>query len=115
MVGCLTPCQVFACLQSPRRFHLPSCRKGYTRYTPNTGTSALRKAICKKLKDENGLEYGLDEVVVSNGAKQAIWQALLAVCSSGDEVSVVGGWVSAVVAQGRAATAWWTGQEPTCY
>ncbi|GAB4817613.1 hypothetical protein N2152v2_004659 [Parachlorella kessleri] len=67
---------------------IEALRKGYTRYTPNTGTSALRKAICKKLKEENGLEYGLDEVVVSNGAKQAIWQALLAVCSPGDEVLI---------------------------
>ncbi len=36
------------------------------------------------------MEYGVDEVVVSNGAKQAIWQALLAVCSAGDEVGGVG-------------------------
>ena len=61
-------------------------RLGYTRYTPNTGTSALRGAICRKLADENGLHYAPDEVVVSNGAKQCIWQALLAVCSPGDEV-----------------------------
>lgn len=65
-------------------------REGYTRYTPNTGTSALRKAIVAKLKKENGLEYGVGEVVVSNGAKQSIWQALLAVCSPGDEVGAEG-------------------------
>ena len=61
-------------------------RLGYTRYTPNTGTSALRAAICRKLEAENGLTYSPDEIVVSNGAKQCIWQALLATCSAGDEV-----------------------------
>lgn len=63
-------------------------RKGYTRYTPNTGTSALRKAICTKLKEDNGLDYTPDDVVVSNGAKQSIWQAVLATCSPGDEVLI---------------------------
>lgn len=61
-------------------------RLGYTRYTPNTGTTALRKAVCAKLEAENGLRYAPDEIVVSNGAKQCIWQALLAVCSQDDEV-----------------------------
>jgi aspartate/glutamate/aspartate-prephenate aminotransferase len=65
--------------------HLPR-RRGITRYTPNTGTSALRTAICDKLLRENGLRHTPNEVVVSNGAKQAIWQALLATCSPGDEV-----------------------------
>ncbi len=61
-------------------------RTGQTHYTPNTGTAALRQAICAKLAAENGLEYAPGEVVVSNGAKQAIWQALLATCSAGDQV-----------------------------
>jgi len=61
---------------------------GLTRYTPNAGTSVLRKAICSKLKVDNGLEYAADEVLVSNGAKQSIWQALLATCSAGDEVII---------------------------
>ena len=41
----------------------------------------------KKLAEENGLTYAANEIVVTNGAKQAIWQSLLAVCSPGDEVS----------------------------
>ena len=61
---------------------------GITKYTPNTGTSRLRRAICTKLKKENGLEYAENEIVVSNGAKQAIWQALLATCTEGDEVII---------------------------
>lgn len=53
---------------------IQAIREGYTRYTPNTGTSELLKAICKKLKEENGITYQPSEVVVSNGAKQSIWQ-----------------------------------------
>lgn len=63
-------------------------REGYTRYTPNTGTLELRTAICKKLKEENGISYTPDQIVVSNGAKQSIHQAVLAVCSPGDEVII---------------------------
>lgn len=56
------------------------------------GTSNLRKAIAKKLQEDNGLTYNPDsEIVVSNGAKQAIWQALLAVCQPGDEVGAAAG------------------------
>ncbi|KAJ8765799.1 hypothetical protein K2173_014921 [Erythroxylum novogranatense] len=63
-------------------------REGYTRYTPNAGTMELRTAICNKLKEENGLTYATDEILVSNGAKQSILQAVLAVCSPGDEVII---------------------------
>ncbi|CAJ1856507.1 unnamed protein product [Sphenostylis stenocarpa] len=63
-------------------------RDGYTRYTPNSGTLELRQAICHKLKEENGITYSLDQIVVSNGAKQSIVQAVLAVCSPGDEVII---------------------------
>ncbi|CAJ2677012.1 unnamed protein product [Trifolium pratense] len=63
-------------------------REGHTRYTPNAGTLELRQAICHKLKEENGIEYTPDQVVVSNGAKQSIAQAVIAVCSPGDEVIV---------------------------
>ena len=67
---------------------IDALRRGITRYTPNTGTTALRQAICDKLTSENGLKYAANEVVVSNGAKQSIWQALLATCSQGDEVII---------------------------
>lgn len=61
---------------------------GQTKYTPNTGNSSLRGAICHKLLTENGLTYAPNEIVVTNGAKQAIWQAILATVSPGDEVIV---------------------------
>ncbi|CAA0823584.1 Bifunctional aspartate aminotransferase and glutamate/aspartate-prephenate aminotransferase [Striga hermonthica] len=63
-------------------------REGYTRYTPNAGTLELRSAICHKLKEENGISYTPDQILVSNGAKQSILQAVLAVCSPGDEVLI---------------------------
>ncbi|KAH7520642.1 hypothetical protein FEM48_Zijuj08G0166600 [Ziziphus jujuba var. spinosa] len=63
-------------------------REGYTRYTPNAGTLEVREAICRKLKEENGISYTPDQILVSNGAKQSIIQAVLAVCSPGDEVII---------------------------
>lgn len=63
-------------------------REGYTRYTPNAGTLELRTAICHKLKEENGITYSPDQILVSNGAKQCIFEAVFAVCSPGDEVII---------------------------
>ncbi|KAG6512231.1 hypothetical protein ZIOFF_030327 [Zingiber officinale] len=67
---------------------ITAIREGHTRYTPNAGTLELRKAICHKLLEENGLSYSPDQILVSNGAKQSIMQAVLAVCSPGDEVLI---------------------------
>ena len=63
-------------------------RNGFTRYSPNTGTAGLRAAVCKKLLEENGLEYSPAEVVLSNGAKQSVAQGVMAVCGPGDEVII---------------------------
>lgn len=43
--------------------------------------------MCAKLQEDNGLTYTPNEIVLSNGAKQSVWQALLATCSEGDEVT----------------------------
>lgn len=59
---------------------------GYTKYTPTVGILELREAICKKLKRDNGLTYGVDEVIVSTGAKTSIYHVLLAILDQGDEV-----------------------------
>ncbi|MEZ5739828.1 MAG: pyridoxal phosphate-dependent aminotransferase [Burkholderiaceae bacterium] len=59
---------------------------GDTRYPPTEGTIALREAIIAKFDQENGLVYGLDEVIVCNGAKQVIFDALMATLEPGDEV-----------------------------
>jgi aspartate aminotransferase len=59
---------------------------GMTRYTPSSGMIKLREAIAKKLKDENGLSYGPAEIIVTNGAKHALFGALAAILDPGDEV-----------------------------
>ena len=60
----------------------------FTFYTPAAGTLDLRKAVCEKLKRENGLTYAPNQIVCSNGAKQSICNAILALVNSGDEVIV---------------------------
>ena len=57
-------------------------------YTPNAGVPELREAVAQKLQRENGLDVCAGDVVLSNGAKQSVAQALLAVCRPGDEVVV---------------------------
>ena len=59
---------------------------GMTRYTAVAGTMALRSEICKKLKKDNHLEYDPSQVIVSNGAKQSLFNALSALLNPGDEV-----------------------------
>ena len=63
-------------------------RAGKTRYTQTAGTEELRRAVIDKFKRENGLSYGLDNVIVSSGAKQVLFNALLATLDDGDEVLV---------------------------
>ena len=63
-------------------------RDGFTRYTPSRGIPELREAISRKLERDNGLAYAPDEIVVSCGAKHAMFNALMALCSEGDEVVV---------------------------
>ena len=59
---------------------------GVTKYTAASGTPELKKAICKKFKDENGLEYKPSEIIISNGGKHSLYNALMAILNPGDEV-----------------------------
>ncbi|MGE5674364.1 MAG: pyridoxal phosphate-dependent aminotransferase [Mycobacterium leprae] len=61
---------------------------GHTKYTPASGTVELRKAICQKLLTDNGLEYKPEQIVVSNGGKQSIFNALMVIVDPGDEVLI---------------------------
>lgn len=61
---------------------------GETKYTAAAGTPALRQAIAGKLRRENGLHYGPDEIVVGCGAKHIIYNAFAATLNAGDEVIV---------------------------
>lgn len=62
--------------------------KGYTKYVAAAGLPALKKAIAKKLKDENGLDYDPSQIVVCNGGKHAIYNAMFATIEEGDEVLI---------------------------
>ena len=62
--------------------------EGKTKYPPLTGIPELREAICRKLERENGLRYAPDQVIVSNGGKQVIYNALAATLDPEDEVVV---------------------------
>ena len=57
-----------------------------THYTPVPGTPRIRKAIVEKFKRDNGLEYTMDQVVVSTGAKQSLANVVLSLVNPGDEV-----------------------------
>lgn len=67
---------------------IDALEKGLTRYTAASGIPKLRELICKKLKDDNQLEYKPEEIIVSNGAKQSLHNALQAICNPGDEVII---------------------------
>ncbi len=60
----------------------------YSRYSPVPGYPDLRKAISAKLKNENGLDYGVNEILVSNGAKQSVCNTVMALVNDGDEVII---------------------------
>lgn len=60
----------------------------WTKYSPVAGYGDLRKAICEKLKKENGLDYEPTQIVVGNGAKQAVCNAVMALVNPGDEVII---------------------------
>ena len=62
--------------------------ENYSRYSPVPGYVDLRKAIVDKLQKENNLEYSVNEVLVSNGAKQCVCNAVMALVNNGDEVIV---------------------------
>ncbi|WP_138296638.1 MULTISPECIES: pyridoxal phosphate-dependent aminotransferase [unclassified Clostridium] len=62
--------------------------KGLTRYTPAAGLLELRQAICDKLQKDNGISYAPAQIVVSNGAKHALYNTFQAILEPGDEVLI---------------------------
>lgn len=63
-------------------------RAGHTRYTAVDGTAALKQAISRKFREENGLDYAPDQISVGAGAKQVLYNALTCSINEGDEVIV---------------------------
>lgn len=71
--------------------------ENFSHYSPAGGYLSLRRAICRKLREENGLDYEPGQVVVGNGAKQELCNVVLACVNEGDEVIIpVPAWVSYV-------------------
>ena len=62
--------------------------ENWSRYSPVPGYPDLRKAIVAKLKNENNLDYSINEVLVSNGAKQSVCNTIMALVNDGDEVII---------------------------
>ncbi len=60
--------------------------EGFTKYTPSSGIEELRKAVCKKFKNDNNLDYSPEEILVSCGAKHSLFNAILTLCEENDEV-----------------------------
>src|SRR6201981_2576188 len=71
-----------------KRAAIEALEAGFTKYTPNAGIPELRQAIADKLAADNGLSYRATQVIVSNGAKHACYNAILATCQPGDEVII---------------------------
>jgi aspartate aminotransferase len=71
-----------------KRAAIAAIERGETKYTAVDGIPELKRAICAKFKRENGLDYAPNEITVSAGGKQVIFNALLATLNPGDEVIV---------------------------
>lgn len=85
--------------------------ENYSKYSPASGYLSTREAICGKLERENGLIYTPAQIVVGNGAKQELCNAVLALVNPGDEVIIpMPAWVSYVemvkLAEGKVVTIW---------
>ena len=63
-------------------------QEGKTKYTPVNGITPLKEAICEKLLQDNGLSYSPDQICISTGGKQALSNAVFALCNEGDEVLI---------------------------
>ena len=69
--------------------------EGKTKYTATSGIVELKEAIAKKLHDDNGLNYGTKNIIISTGAKQSLANVFMAILNPGDEVIIpVPYWVS---------------------
>ncbi len=78
----------FATPENINKAAIVAIESGFTKYTPASGTVELKQAICKKFKDDCGLDFGIENIVVSNGAKHSLTNIFMAICEKGDEVIV---------------------------
>ncbi|NOK18509.1 pyridoxal phosphate-dependent aminotransferase [Corallococcus carmarthensis] len=74
---------------------IDALRSGFTKYTATAGMPELREAVCRKLEKDNGLKYAVDQVVVTAGGKQSLYNCFQALLDEGDEVIIFAPyWVS---------------------
>ncbi len=62
--------------------------KGETKYTDVSGTPALRKAVAEKFRRDNGIDYKPEEIIISTGAKQVLFNTMIGTLNAGDEVII---------------------------
>jgi aspartate aminotransferase len=74
--------------EAAKRAAIESIRQGRTKYSLVTGLPELKEAVAAKFARENGLVYPAADIVISNGAKHAVFNALLALVEEGDEVLI---------------------------
>lgn len=67
---------------------IKAIESGFTKYTASSGIPELKKAICEKLLQENGLEYEPSQIIVSCGAKHSLYNIFQVICDEGDEVII---------------------------
>jgi len=67
---------------------IKAIQQGFTKYTAESGTDELKKAICDKFHKDNSLTYSPSQIVVSCGAKHSLYNIIQAVCEKGDEVII---------------------------
>jgi len=78
-----------------RKEGIRAIEEGLTKYTPASGIKELKEAICVKFKRDNNIEYSPENIIISNGAKHSLFNALMAIINPGDEVIIgVPYWVS---------------------
>ncbi|MBU4047129.1 pyridoxal phosphate-dependent aminotransferase [bacterium] len=74
---------------------ISAINQGFTKYTASSGIIELKEAVVEKLKKDNKVEYKPSEIIISNGAKQCLFNAILTLCNPGDEVLLpIPCWVS---------------------
>lgn len=78
----------FATQDYIKKAAIKALKENFTRYTDTAGIKELREKISLKLKKDNDLNYSPEEIIVSTGAKQALYNALMVLCNPGDEVII---------------------------
>ena len=76
----------FGTPENIREEAISAIREGFSHYTTSSGIIELKEAIVEKFKKDNGIEYKTSEIIVSTGAKQCLFNAILTICNPADEV-----------------------------